>query len=513
MTEGKNPEYRLNKTEKDNLMDTFKPGPLGNFSDMAVFARYSHCALQSCSDSKYKGCPTELWEGRFQNIPFNLTSVRDLGRMMGEEYCAKADPGVDYDIAGPGIIVAYLMQFAIVLFFAVIFKVTRTWIRNISLSFLIPFEGPTKAIKTALRWQELVKGSRLGMAAGSTLVDLQEAQAVFLALYSAATIVTFFGSPSTGLGNITSLLSWITNNLVLRGMVTAGMYPLLFIQLILQKTRDRHWYTLFLVILNWILILVVTQPQVVDTASLYGHIKTSNDFLRCGGNAGPKAFCQTFNTGNAKITGKYSDNDLFPQGNQSLSPFDFNGTNTDPRPDSEDPSYLDRDAKSFFRISSNTQAPIHVIMAFLILDWMIAMIRFQYRKPDTWLSRRLKVLRHRLPSSLERFFSERYFWLLTEALWISMEVLAVVMGIIGVQEFWTFLGVLRSGTKGKDSSVHISNWSFGQLIAACVWFPVILKFLSLIIGKSSPLFVDDLLTDWLPRWCFTRFAKTRRRVN
>ena len=387
------------------------------------------------------------------------------------------------------------MQFAIVLFFAAIFKTTRSWIRNVSLSFLIPFEGPAKAIRTALRWQEWVKTSRLGLAAGSTLVDLQEAQAVFLAVYSSATIVTFFGSPSAGLGNITSLLSWITNNLVLRGMVTAGMYPLMFIQLILQQTRDRHWYTLFLVVLNWILILVVTQPQVVDTASLYGHIKTSNDFLRCGGNAGPKAFCQTFNTGNAKITGNFSDNELFPQGNQGLSPFDSNGTNTGPRPGSDNPSYLDRDAKSFFRISANTQAPIHVIMAFLILDWIIAIIKFQYRKPDTWLSRRLEVLRYGLPSSLGKLFSERYYWPLTETLWIFMEVLAVVMGIIGVQEFWTFLGVLRSGTEGKDSSVHISNWSFGQLIAACVWFPVILKFISLIIGKSSPLFVDESLTD------------------
>ncbi|RFN54392.1 hypothetical protein FIE12Z_1519 [Fusarium flagelliforme] len=420
MTEGKNPEYRLNKTEKDSLMDTFKPGPLGNFSDMAVFARYIHCALQSCSDSKYEGCPTELWEGRFQNIPFNLTSVRDLGGMMGEEYCAKADPGVDYDIAGPG---------------------------------------------------DWVKTSRFGMAAGFKLVDLQEAQAVFLALYSVATIATFSGSPSTGLSNITSLPSWITNYLVLRGMVTADMYPLLFVQLILHKTRARDWYTLFLV---------------VDTASLANHLKTSNNFLRCGGNAGPKAYYQTFNTGNAKITGQYSDNDPFPQGNQGQSPFDSNTTNTNSRPQGDNPWYLDRDAKSFFIISSNAQAPIHTIMTFLILDWIMSMVKSQYSRPDTWLHRRLKSLRQRLPSPLERTFGERYFWLLSEALWISMEVLAVVMGIIGVKEFWTFLDVLRSGTEGRDSSVHISNWSFGQLVAACVWFPVILKFLSLVVDGVLP---------------------------
>lgn len=290
------------------------------------------------------------------------------------------------------------------------------------------------------------------------------------------------------------------------------MYPLLFIQLILHKNRERDWYTLLLVILNWVLILVVTQPQVVDTASLEGHLKAANNFPRCGGNAGPRAYCQTFNTGNSKITGKYSDNDLFPQGDESPS-FGSDNTNTNPRPNGDNLWYLDHDAKSFFWISSNTQAPIHVIMTFLILDWVIAIIESQYRKPDTWISRRLKASRQGLPPRLERFFSERYFWLLAEGLWVSMEVLAVVMGIIGVKEFWTFLDVLRSGADGDNSNVHISNWSFGQLVAACVWFPVILKFLSLLIGELKPVLLVNWLTNSFFRRCCTRFSQTCRGCN
>ncbi|KAM0396868.1 hypothetical protein ACHAQC_004389 [Fusarium culmorum] len=60
------------------------------------------------------------------------------------------------------------------------------------------------------------------------------------------------------------------------------------------------------------------------------------------------------------------------------------------------------------------------------------------------------------------------------------------MGIIGVNEFQDFLNVLQDGKEGDKSQIHISNWSFGQLVAACVWFPTILKFLCLNVGGILP---------------------------
>ncbi|EKJ69579.1 hypothetical protein FPSE_10290 [Fusarium pseudograminearum CS3096] len=484
MTEGENAPHRINETESVTFMETFNPGPLNRFHKLGVLARYSRCALQSCSDPRFQGCPSELWEDKFQYVPFNLTSIEDLGRVMGEEYCAKADPGIDFDIAGPGILVAYLMQFLIVLVFAVAYKTTKTWIRNFSLAFLLPFKGPTKAVKTAIRWQNFVAKSKFSIAAGAALVDLQEAQAIFLAVVSTAAIIAFSSSSSAGLANISSSLSWLANNIILRGVVSAGMYPLLFIQLILHKTHNRWWYTLFLVILNWVLMLIITQPDVVGVESLEKHVKKTNDVNRCGGNAGPRAYCQTLNLRFRNISVGLSDDSLVSSG--SLSSLGSNITSDVLGSKNGNPYLLKQNVESYFRFHSRVQAPIHTIMIFLILDWMNSVLKAQWFEPDTWLYGRVNVLIQRSPTRLQRFLEGRYFWLLTEALWISMEVLSVAMGIIGVKEFQDFLSVLQDGKEGDKSDIHISNWSFGQLVAACVWFPTILKFLCLNVGGILP---------------------------
>lgn len=79
----------------------FNIGRLDEFWRRGALLKYVKCALQSCSDSKFGGCPQELWA--FQCQAITSENIRDLGRIMGAEYCDKADPGIDYDIAGPGV--------------------------------------------------------------------------------------------------------------------------------------------------------------------------------------------------------------------------------------------------------------------------------------------------------------------------------------------------------------------------------------------------------------------------
>lgn len=306
----------------------------------------------------------------------------------------------------------------------------------------------------------MVSRSSFGVTVASTLVDLQEAQAVFLGTISIAAIVTFSSSSGTGLGNISSLLSWLTNNLTVRGMTSAGMYPLLFVQLILQKTHNRWWYTLALVFVNWVLVVLIARPQTVDESSLLKHFTESSSLERCGNHIGPRTFCQTFNK---------------PAAGGSSSTTD------------EKSGYLDRDAENFFKFHSRTQAPMHVIMVFLILDWIVAMIRMYLFEQAEWLSRKGHALTDSLPFRLNSSDSQRCFMLFTEAIWISMEVLTIVMGAIGVQEFAAFMHLLSGGESGNDSKVALSKWGFGQLVAVCVWVPVILKFASLMVGKSTSI--------------------------
>ncbi|KAL6915383.1 hypothetical protein FSST1_006878 [Fusarium sambucinum] len=437
--------------------ERFGTGPLNEFWERRALLKYVKCALQSCSDSKFGGCPPGLWAFQCQRI--SSRNIKNLGRIMSNEYCDKADPGIDYDIAGPGIIMAYLIQFAIVLFFVLCYKISKTWIRNFALISLLPFQGPVQSIDTALKWQKVVSRSTFGVAITSTLVDLQEAQAVFLGTISIASIITFTNSSGTGLGNISSLLSWLANNLTLRGMISAGMYPLLLVQLILQKTHNRWWYTLGLVFMNWVLAVLVARPQDVDEPSLLEHFTTSSPLENCGNHTGPRTFCQTFNKpierGSSSNTGEELD-------------------------------HLDRDAESFFKIHSRIQAPMHVIMAFLILDWILAMIRMHLFKRGNWLSHKTHSLMDNLPLRLKSFYTQRYFVLFTEAIWISMEVLTIVMGAIGVREFAAFMQLLSGGGSGNKSNVALSKWGFGQLVAVCVWVPVILKFACLMVDGALP---------------------------
>ncbi|KAF4965389.1 hypothetical protein FSARC_6803 [Fusarium sarcochroum] len=437
------------------LRKDFKVGPLDEFHNLNTFRKYSKCALQSCSDSKFGGCPPKLWN--YQCASVTHETILDLGSIMSRNYCLKADPGIDYDIAGPGIIVAYFIQFAIVLLFALSYKVTKTWIRNVTLISLLPLEGSTEAIERAVRCQKNFSRSSFGAAVGSTLIDLQEAQAVFLATISIATIVTFSGSGTTGLGNISSLLSWLTNNLTLRGMVSAGMYPLLLVQLILHKTGKRWWYTLFLVVANWILVLVIVQQQAVADDSLLEHLRGTAGLANCGMLLGPRTFCQTFKRP-AKETSA-SDEDLY---------------------------HLDHNAESFFKFHSRIQAPIHVVMVFLILDWVINAVKVHFFERENWVSQKAKGWSSHSSSRLQSFFRQTYVLVLIEALWVLMEVITIAMGIIGVYEFAAFMDPLSGGKRGKESAIAISKWGFGQLIAVCVWFPVVLKFTCLIIDGVLP---------------------------
>ncbi|KAI1014416.1 hypothetical protein LB504_012129 [Fusarium proliferatum] len=452
MTTNRGPDTISNQTLEE-VDRRFNIGRLDEFWRRGALLKYVKCALQSCSDSKFGGCPQDLWA--FQCQAITSDNIRDLGRIMGAEYCNKADPGIDYDIAGPGIIVAYLIQFTIVLLFASCYKIAKTWTRNFTLISLLPFHGPAGAFETAFQWQEMVTRSSFGVTVASTLVDLQEAQAVFLGTISIAAIVTFSSSSGTGLGNISSLLSWLTNNLTVRGMTSAGMYPLLFVQLILQKTHNRWWYTLALVFVNWVLVVLIARPQTVDESSLLKHFTESSSLERCGNHIGPRTFCQTFNK---------------PAAGGSSSTTD------------EKSGYLDRDAENFFKFHSTTQAPMHLVMVFLILDWILAMIRMYLFEQVEWLSRKAHALTDNLPFRLNSSDSQRGIALFTEAIWISMEILTIVMGAIGVQEFAAFMHLLGGGESGNESKVALSKWGFGQLVAVCVWVPVILKFACLMVG-------------------------------
>ena len=286
-------------------------------------------------------------------------------------------------------------------------------------------------------WQKAVSQNRFSKIVASSMVDLQEAQALFAAVISVATIAAFAGNSGTGLANVRTLFSWILNNNILQGLVTVGMYPVLMVQLLLHRYGNRWWYTMFLVILNWVFMIIITQASEVDTVAFEKHLRENSGVEACGGNPGPMSYCQ---------------------------------------------GIKDKTDYGYFEMTLWRKTVVHIVSVFLIIDWLVSWIRWYWIKRDEQGQQQStqstghgqqQRFTNFLKSSVVLTAWSTILWIL----WIAMEILTFAMMIIALQDLQELL------------SLHITEegmapWSFGQLIAVAVWLPVVFKFAVLLIGES-----------------------------
>lgn len=310
--------------------------------------------------------------------------------------------------------------------------------------------------------------SRTGFARAilSSIADLQETQAAFLITVASAAVATFLGKKGTGLANISTVISWITNDTILRGVVAAGSYPLLLIQLVLHAAGTRWWYMLLFVVVNLIMVSLTHLPKDMDPGSLLPHFqKAAVDLDACGQYPGPRTFCQKYN-------------------NIALNPI--------------------REPGQFFPFNSKHPVPIYGISTILTLDWAFhvtyptlqklpmansfrVLIRRAFKAVCQSITRiGSRHQRHRTTSGLRESMRvnpqhiHRYLWALIELFTLALCILAVV-------ETSVFLGVLR---KSSEGDLNITKWAFGQLVAVAVWFPIVLKFFCLFICKTLKFQID-----------------------
>lgn len=294
----------------------------------------------------------------------------------------------------------------------------------------------------------------------SSIADLQETQAAFLITVASAAVATFLGKKGTGLANTSTVISWITNDTILRGVVAAGSYPLLLVQLVLHAAGTRWWYMLLFVTVNLIMVSLTHLPKDMDPGSLLPHFqKAAVDLDGCGQYPGPRTFCQ-----------KYKQ--------IALNPI--------------------KEPGQFFPFNSKYPVPIYCISTILILDWAFHATYPTLQKIT--IPNSLRVLIRHVLKAVRQFIAiigsrhqpirttsgsrkntrvdpqhlHRYLWALTEVFTLALCILAVV-------ETSIFLGVLK---KSSEGDLNITKWAFGQLVAVAVWFPIILKFICLFIRRS-----------------------------
>ncbi|KAF5682492.1 hypothetical protein FCIRC_4926 [Fusarium circinatum] len=227
----------------------------------------------------------------FKCGPVSPDNIAKFGRVMAKPYCQAASAGIDLDIAGQGIVTAYIIQLVLVLFLGLCFKLTRSWIRTFG-RMTSSFQKDSVFRQTCQRWQTTLSETRFAKPSSSAMLDFQESQALFAATISITAIITFDGGNRAGLANMLSLFSWMFNHRILQGLITAGIYPVLFAQLVMHRAGERRFYTLFFVVLSWILMTVIKEFQDFNAEAFEEHLEQVSTVDACGGNPGPMSFCQ-----------------------------------------------------------------------------------------------------------------------------------------------------------------------------------------------------------------------------
>ncbi|KAF3799366.1 hypothetical protein GCG54_00001408 [Colletotrichum gloeosporioides] len=398
----------INETQVASANEVLNFGNLNTFD--FPFALYRPCVLESCSDPRFGGCSPNVTE--FLSHPVNTSRIRSFANVMSRDYCGFSDPGIDYDIAGPGVMIAYFFQFGLAFFFFFALKTTTSWVKSCA--------------------HKRLSGTAFAETIRRAIIDLQETQAAFLVTIAIAAIATFRGKEGTGLANIPTVVSWITNDTILRGIVAAGSYPLLLIQLALHAAGKRWLYTLLFVVVNLILVSIMHLPKDIDPSTLLPHFEDAAENLgSCGSHAGPMTFCQRFRQRNT-VKNPITQPDLF------------------------------------FFITSRHPQFIYLISGCLVLDWTTVTIlkRWNHQPRSDTIIRNLS------------FITPIY-----EVFWALLEVATFAMCVLSLVEIKAFWDVLRSIGEGPKSETNINNWGFGQLIAVAVWFPVILKLCCSLVCK------------------------------
>ncbi|EWZ30435.1 hypothetical protein FOZG_15918 [Fusarium oxysporum Fo47] len=370
---------------------------------------------------------------------FHFESLRDFrypfgkfGTVLSTSYCRNADPGIDSDLVGQGVLIAYIIQHFLVLFFGLSFGLTCRWTRtNVwgrvgviwSKGSSSASDARSQKAHGLTKWLIRIR-SQFPSAIISTLVDLQEAQALFTATISVAAIIAFHGY--LGLASIVSISSYVLNNEIALGVMIIGMSPLFLLQLSLDASGNASMYTLIFVFLNWLLILLKWILQRAQGASKFeAHLKDLSSVPACGDNPGAMSYCMNYGI----TTGLGYTKQSFILG----------------------------------------QVLIALLTVYWTLRYLVALgsdsLVYYSRGTGSWWAR-TKPGAIRLAQSLDSF---SVFEILV-ALMVVLSVVATTLGLTDLFVLHQKLHILYTPQGGLP-------WSFGQLTAVAVWFPVVFKFL------------------------------------
>ncbi|RFU32936.1 hypothetical protein B7463_g3404, partial [Scytalidium lignicola] len=391
----------------------------------AVLPQINACMQQYCEEpfDGLGGCP---WS--------NLTSTEDYAGAI----CANITATVDLDLAGPGVLISYLMQTAIVLAGWALLRCMEllTWLLHFRLAAQVVFHY--RRLGKMLRFSLEAPFARQIVIIQSMFVEFQEAQCFFILATQIAT--TFVLSKSLILLESYSIIQLQANKIILILVARSSIAVATFGLLILHLANLASLYMVILssgtvILALYNVVVAMRNSSVLDFTKPPGFQSAPN----CGEGPPPIAYCS------AGASDGHGDFTIIP-------------------------TLLSSPIQDFLNMEEVWQAisPIYPFAFVLFIIFLsrynaVASVRSWYRRlSGQYKGRSWFPVVDQLPASQ----TSPTVPLLRICMFILEVIMLVYLGwYVGEFRRWRQLNV-----------VDMSSWQFGQIIALFVWAPIFCKY-------------------------------------
>lgn len=333
LIESGNMTYNSSNRYNMESIESFGLGNLSQWDGAKIIQDVISCVIDSCTQYNISTCPQSTLDLNSTDV-----TVENLEAVYAglSNFCENVGFQVNSDIAGPGVMISYIVQVTFTFLFWMITRVLTSWARVIVWPFLLlskntknssisvsgfdpdtPLHSPpssyekiTGRVRSA--WiradaiQNRLAGLRLHAATVSTLVEFQEVQAFFIGAIQVATLATFrpTGSSSSDANSATSFGQVLLDSQLVQTLAIYGVFPLLCVQYMLHRYGKRWWYTFALVWITLIMALVIQARRDLLVSKfdvLWAIFKADRPVASCGNNANPMVYCNVYSESSTDV--------------------------------------------------------------------------------------------------------------------------------------------------------------------------------------------------------------------
>lgn len=457
-----NGSVTFNSSSEYNAPDELRYGNLSAWDGEKVISDFVSCISSSCITSNISHCEQDTVA--LDGISVNAGNL-DMIQAGMRDFCSYGVE-INADIAGPGVMISYLLQICAVIFFWVLFNILTKWAwivispillrlkkRELDGTRLDPFltdaprEKNSSLVKQAwIRASEIQRRLsqwRLYQATVAILREFQEVQVFFIGAIQIATLATFKpkSSNSSDANSVNSFGAAIMDSELVQMLAVNSMIPMLLMQSMIQrgnryelrKGGDKHrrssltWYSFILVWITVILAIIVHARRnklIANYDDLFEVFKNEKAVAACGGNPNPMVYCNVDN-----------------------------------------------------KLDTRFKAGIPVIWLSVSL-LTIEFLAFQFPNWKRWHPvQRMQDTMNPTQAQVFHWFRKCHWLIFIKAIWFLLECALLASSAIYLADLLAITHAMTGGSNSWGATNSWGHWSFGQLIAVMVWVPTLFKFI------------------------------------